>query len=138
MPYAAKRPIRVLFVCIGNACRSQMAEGWANELGAGKVEAASAGLYPLGSIVENTYVVMSEKGISLDDHCSKGLSDIAVAEMDVVVNMGPEIHCPLPADFKGRVVDWKIPDPFGCSTDFFQKVRDMIESKVRALLAGLK
>jgi arsenate reductase len=132
------KPIKILFVCVGNACRSQMAEALANHLGAGRVEVSSAGLYPFGEIVEETYAAMSQKGISLEHQCSKGLNDVAVADMDIVVNMGPEIRCPLPADYKGRVVDWKIPDPFGSSREFFQKVRNMIEENVQALLVSLK
>ncbi len=130
-------PVKILFVCIGNACRSQMAEGWANHFGKGKVQAFSAGSYPFGSIVKDTYTVMSEKGISLDGQRSKGLRDVAVAEMDVVVGMGCEVDCPVPVGFKGRVVDWEIPDPFGHGTDSFRDVRDMVERQVLGLLADL-
>ena len=78
----------------------------------GRVEAYSAGSHPFGSIVKDTCTVMSEKGISLDGQWSKGLRDVAVAEMDVVVGMGREVECPVPAGFKGRVVEWDIPDPY--------------------------
>ena len=60
-----------------------------------------------------------------------------MAEMDVVVGMGCEVDCPVPAGFKGRVVDWEIPDPFGRGVDYFRNVRDMIERQVLELLAGL-
>ncbi len=130
-------PIKILFVCVGNACRSQMAEAWANHFGKGRVQASSAGSHPFGSIVEDTYTVMNEKGISLDGQRSKGLGDVAVAEMDVVVGMGCEVYCPVPAGFKGCVVDWEIPDPFGRGIDYFRNVRDMIERQVLELLAGL-
>ncbi|MGO8787068.1 MAG: low molecular weight phosphatase family protein [Terriglobia bacterium] len=128
-------PVKILFVCVGNACRSQMAEAWANHFGKGKVLASSAGSHPFGSIVDDTYTVMSEKGLSLDGQCSKGLADVALADMDVVVGMGCEVECPVPAGFKGRVVDWEIPDPYGRSVQFFRNVRDMIERKVLELLA---
>ena len=73
---------------------------------------------------------MSEKGLSLDGQCSKGLRDVALAEMDVVVGMGCEVECPVPVGFKGRVVDWEIPDPYGRRhPDSFRNVRDMIERK---------
>ena len=65
-------------------------------MGKHQVQAHSAGLYPLGSITEDTYTVMSEKGISLDGQWSKGLRDVPVAQMDVVVDMGWEIECPCP------------------------------------------
>jgi protein-tyrosine-phosphatase len=137
MTQSINPPVKILFVCIGNSCRSQMAEAWANHYGKGRVQAFSAGSHPFGSIVEDTYTVMSEKGISLDGHCSKGLRDVAAAEMDVVVGMGCEIECPVPVGFKGRVVGWEIPDPYGRGTESFRNVRDMIERQVLALLADL-
>jgi len=114
-----------------------MAEAWANHFGDGRLQAFSAGSYPFGSIVNETYTVMSEKGISLDEHCSKGLGDLPVAEMDVVVRMGSEVECPVPAGFKGRVVDWNIPDPYARGIESFRNVRDMIERQVLGLLADL-
>ncbi|MFZ0963818.1 MAG: arsenate reductase ArsC [Terriglobia bacterium] len=137
MTKSTSRPVKILFVCVGNACRSQMAEAWAGHFGNGKVQAASAGSHPFGSITEDTYLVMSEKGISLAGQCSKGLRDVALAEMDVVVAMGREVECPVPADFKGRVVDWNVPDPFGRDIETFRNVRDMIERQVLELLADL-
>ena len=133
------RPVKILFVCVGNACRSQMAEAWANHFGKGKgeVQASSAGSYPFGSIVNDTSSVMSEKGISLEGQWSKGLRDVAVAEMDVVVRMGREVEFPVPAGFEGREVEWDIPDPYGRSMKSFRNVRDMIERKVLGLLADL-
>ncbi len=112
-----------------------MAEAWARHFGDGKVQALSAGSHPFGSIVKDTYTVMSEKGLSLDGQCSKGLRDVTVAEMDVVVGMGCEVECPVPAGFKGRKANWEIPDPYGRSIDSFRNVRDMIERKVLELLA---
>ena len=114
-----------------------MAEAWANHFGKGRVQASSAGLFPLGSIAEDTYMVMREKGIPLDGQWSKSLRDVVVAEMDVVVGMGCEVDCPVPVGFKGRVVDWEIPDPFGRGTESFRNVRDMVERQVLGLLADL-
>jgi arsenate reductase (thioredoxin) len=130
-----KPPVKILFVCVGNACRSQMAEAWARHLGRGKVQAFSAGSHPYGSIVADTYAVMDEKGISLETHCSKGLQDIELDTMDVVVGMGTEVVYKMPEGFKGRVVDWNIPDPFTHDIEYFRDVRDMIEERVRGLLA---
>ena len=137
MTPSSAHPVKILFVCVGNACRSQMAEAWANHFGKGRVEAHSAGTYPFGLIADDTYTVMSEKGISLDHQCSKGLGDVPVAEMDVVVGMGCEVVCPVPLGFKGRVVDWEIPDPFGRGIESFRNVRDMVERQVLELLADL-
>jgi arsenate reductase (thioredoxin) len=129
---------KIVFVCYGNACRSQMAEAFANRLGEGWVQAWSAGSRPFGSIIEETYTVMAERGISLDGHQSKGLKDVPLAGMDVVVTMGFEVVCPLPPDFKGRLVEWEIADPFGMDLDFFRSVRDHIEADVGRLLTSLK
>ena len=114
-----------------------MAEAWANYYGKGKVEACSAGSHAYGTIIDDTYTVMREKDIPLDGQRSKSLRDVAVAEMDIVVRMGHEVQCPVPAGFKGRVVDWDIPDPFGHGVDIFRDVRDLIEEEVLSLLADV-
>jgi arsenate reductase len=114
-----------------------MAEAWANRLGGGKVKAFSAGSAPLGRIIAETHDVMREKGVELDGHWSKGLEDVPMKEMDVIVGMGCEIVCPVPPGFKGRVVEWNIPDPYGGSLDSFRSVRDLIERHVNGLLEDL-
>jgi protein-tyrosine-phosphatase len=78
-----------------------------------------------------------EKGITLEGHWSKGLRDVPMSEMDVVVEMGHGVKCPVPADFKGRLIRWDISDPYGQDQDYFRDVRDMIESEVEGLLAEL-
>lgn len=130
--------MHILFVCYGNSCRSQMAEALANQLGNGKVRAFSAGTHPLGVISEDTRAVLGEKGITLEGHWSKGLPDVPISEMDVVVEMGYGVKCPLPADFKGRLVRWHVPDPYSLDREHFRDVRDLIESEVRSLLADLE
>jgi len=129
--------VRILFVCYGNSCRSQMAEALANQLGDGKVQAFSAGTHPLGSIALDTHAVLLEKAIAMTGHWSKGLEDVPISEMDVVVEMGYGVHCRLPAEFKGQVIQWQIPDPFSLDRSYFREVRDLIESEVRTLLAKL-
>ena len=132
-----ERPLSVLFVCVGNSCRSQMAEALALHLGEGRVKAWSAGSSPLGRIVPETFDVLEENGISLDGHSSKSLRDVPVGEMDVVVGMGCEVVCPVPVGFKGRVIEWNIPDPYGRGLESFRGVRDLIERQVRSLLNDL-
>jgi len=132
-----QKPLNVLFVCVGNSCRSQMAEALANHLGQGRIRAWSAGSHPLGEIVPLTFDVLKEKGISLDGHWSKGLRDVPVAEMDIVVGMGCEVVCPVPAGFKGRVIEWNVPDPYGREIEFYRSVRDLIAPQVAALLEVL-
>jgi arsenate reductase len=134
---AGRRPLNILFVCVGNSCRSQMAEALANHLGQGRVRARSAGSHPLGEITPETYEVMAEKGILLEGQWSKGLRDVPVAEIDVVVGMGCEVVCPVPAGFQGRVIEWNIPDPYSRDLAFFRSVRDLIERQVTALLSDL-
>src|SRR5690348_4870988 len=92
------RPLNVLFVCFGNACRSQMAEALANHFGGGWVRAWSAGSHPLGHILKETRVVLNERGVSTEGQFSKGLDEISMEQMDVVVTMGCEVDCPLPGD----------------------------------------
>ena len=126
----------ILFVCIGNACRSPMAEGFASKLGEGRVRAWSAGLCPLGWIESNTRLVMQERGISLGGQASKGLGDVPFDQMDIVVSMGPEVVVDLP-EVGGSLVNWEIPDPVGTDLNRYRVVRDLIEVKVRSLLAEL-
>ena len=130
-------PIKVLFVCVGNSCRSQMAEAFATHFGRGRVCVWSAGSAPLGRILPLTYDVMKEKGLTLEGHISKGLAEVPMTEMDVIVGMGCEVDCPVPAGFKGRRIEWNIPDPYGGDADSYRSVRDLIERQVTELLKEL-
>ncbi len=130
--------VKILFVCVGNSCRSQMAEAYVHHLGQGEVSAWSAGSHPLGSILPETVEAMREKGIALDGQWSKGLRDVPLSEMDIIVSMGRDVICPVPPEFRGQRVEWNIPDPYGVELNRFHEVRDLIEKQVRALLAYLK
>src|SRR5215472_17261570 len=137
MPRPPSRSVtNVLFVCIGNSCRSQMAEAMAKKLGKGKVRAWSAGLFPLGWLASGTHIVMEENAFFLDGQWSKGLKDVEIDDMDIVVEMGRDVTCPLPDGFKGRLVEWEIPDPYGAALEEYRSARDMIEEHVTRLLAG--
>src|SRR5215469_10597884 len=107
--HSGVQPINVLFVCFGNACRSQMAEALANHHGRDSVQAFSAGAHPLGWIPSETHDVLDEKGISLEGHRSKGLKDVPLSEMDVVVDMEAGLIGTLPENFMGRLIEWEIP-----------------------------
>jgi len=111
-----------------------MAEAWAKHLSKGWVRAESAGSHPLGKITDHTHTAMTERGISLDGQWSKGLADVSVEEMDVIVAMGYGVECTPPEGFKGRVVEWDVPDPYGHGIEAFRAVRDLIERRVRGLL----
>jgi arsenate reductase (thioredoxin) len=138
MPQPPQRPVvNVLFVCIGNSCRSQMAEALANHHGQGRLRAWSAGTSPLGEITPLTSTVLREKGLDIEGHWSKGLRDVPVEKMDVMVGMGCEVHCPVPAGFRGMRIEWNIPDPYGHDMAYFRSVRDLVERQVKTLLHEL-
>jgi protein-tyrosine-phosphatase len=127
-----KEKKKILFVCVENARRSQMAEGFANAFGQGRLEVYSAGSHPSPDIDPLVIDVMKEKGIDLSARRPKGLNDLPLIEMDYLITMGCEEACPaIPAK---KVIDWEIPDPKGRSLDTFRKIREIIEEKVRTLL----
>ena len=125
----------ILFVCVENSNRSQMAEAFARMHGGDGVEAASAGSRPSGRINPKAIEAMSELGYDLTTHSSKGLDDFNGRSVDVAVTMGCGDECPLV--LAGRREDWQIPDPREMSPEEFRGVRDMIEKKVLTLLASL-
>ncbi len=125
---------RVLFACIGNSARSQMAQGFALRLGVGVVDARSGGSKPLGYVLPNAIAVMREKGIDISHHPSRGFDERWVREeCDLVVTMGcGDDACP--AFIGKRMEDWELPDPKGQPLEVFRAVRDDIERRVVALL----
>lgn len=126
---------RLLFVCVENSNRSQMAEAFARIHGAAAVEAYSAGSRPSGRINPKAVESMREIGYDLARHQSKSLSEIPDNEYDFVATMGCGDACPFVRARQRE--DWEIQDPKEMPADEFRKVRDMIESKVRAALAKL-
>jgi protein-tyrosine-phosphatase len=127
---------KVLFVCVENSNRSQMAEAFARMHGEGRVEAASAGSKPSGRVNPKAVAAMKELGYDLTAHASKGLDDFNGRTIDVAVTMGCGDECPLVK--AGQRVDWKIPDPRDMTPEEFRDVRDLIERKVKDLLATLE
>jgi protein-tyrosine-phosphatase len=129
-------PKRILFVCVENSNRSQMAEGFARMHGHGKVEAYSAGSRPSGKVNPRAVEFMKEVGYDLTTHQSKALSDLPSDEFEVVVGMGcGDEGCPLVK--ARRHEEWGIPDPKNMPAEQYREVRDLIERKVKELLAGL-
>jgi arsenate reductase len=130
-----KRKKRVLFVCVGNAFRSQMAEAFARAYGADAVEPESAGIAPVLAVPEATRAVMREKGIELDSHFPKALVHMDLKTFDMVVNMsGLPLHAPPGVE----MVTWNVPDPVGESDKVLRMVRDEIEQLVTGLLIRLR
>jgi arsenate reductase (thioredoxin) len=127
--------MRVLFVCVENSNRSQIAEAFARVHGAGKVEAYSAGSRPSGQVNPKAIEAMRELGYDLSRHTSKSLDEVPDVQYDFVATMGCGDECPLVR--AKRREDWDIPDPKNMQPDEFRQVRDLIESKVKATLARL-
>jgi protein-tyrosine-phosphatase len=125
----------VLFVCVENSNRSQMAEAFARMHGGGTVQAASSGSRPSGRINPKAIEAMRELGYDLTTHASKGLEAFNGTAVDVAVTMGCGDECPLVV--ARRREDWQIPDPRDMSPEQFREVRDLIEQKVLALLSSL-
>jgi protein-tyrosine-phosphatase len=125
---------RVLFVCVENSNRSQMAEAFARMHGGDAIEALSAGSEPSGKINPKAVRFMAELGYDLASHASKSLDEIG-GEFDAVVTMGCGDKCPwVPAK---RREDWALPDPRDMDDDGYRAVRDDISARVRRLLAEL-
>lgn len=131
---AAARP-RLLFVCIENSNRSQMAEAFARIHGADRIEAFSAGSRPGGQVNPRAIEAMREIGYDLTTHTSKSLNDLPTGEYVVAVTMGCKDACPLVR--AKRREEWQIPDPGNLPPEQFRQVRNLIETKVRSLLAEL-
>lgn len=126
---------QVLFVCVENSNRSQMAEAFARIHGAGKVEAHSAGSRPSGRVNPKAIEAMKQVGYDLTVHASKGLAEFNGKAVEVAVTMGCGDECPLVN--ARRRFDWQIPDPRDMTPEEFYGVRDLIEQKVKELIATL-
>lgn len=125
----------VLFVCVHNAGRSQMAAGFLRHLSEGAVEVLSAGSAPKDSINPIAVAAMAEVGIDIAGHTPKVLTTDAVRESDVVITMGCGDACPI---FPGtRYEDWTLDDPAGQDLEAVRVIRDEIRARVEALLAEL-
>ena len=132
---AEKRKTSILFVCIENSCRSQMAEGFARALGGDKIEAFSAGSRPSGMVNPEAIAVMNEIGIDVSQQNSKGFKDLPRQDFDYVVTMGCQDVCPFfPAK---QELAWDIPDPKGRGPEVFREVRDRIKKQVIELLKNI-
>jgi len=125
----------LLFVCVQNSNRSQMAEAFARIHGAEDFEAYSAGSQPSGEINPKAIAAMREIGYDLSKHKSKSLEEIPQVEYDFVATMGCGDACPFVR--AKRREDWQIPDPKNLPPAEFNKIRDLIEQKVRNVLSTL-
>ncbi len=126
---------KLLFVCVENAARSQMAEGFAKHLGKGQIDAWSAGSKPSGEINPAAVEAMKSHGIDISGQRSKGLSELPKLPWDYVITMGCGDACPLTPS-KARL-DWNIPDPKGRPPEEVLRISKQIEEQVRLLLARM-
>ncbi|MEJ2760038.1 MAG: arsenate reductase ArsC [Gammaproteobacteria bacterium] len=126
----------ILFVCIENACRSQMAEAFANMHGHEVLKACSAGSQPSGAVSDKAVRAMREIGYDLSTHTSKSVDEIPDMEYDIVITMGCGDACPSVRAKQRR--EWSIPDPRDMDMEEFNAVRDEIERQVLFLVAELK
>ncbi|MFH1038560.1 MAG: arsenate reductase ArsC [PVC group bacterium] len=128
----------VLFVCVGNSCRSQMAEGYARAWGAAAMNARSAGISAIDFISPAVIEVMREEGIDITDQRPEQISREMIEWADRVIALGgcPESFYPdLLAD---KLIHWPTPDPFGQSTDRAREVRDIIKTRITDLIIDLE
>ncbi len=126
----------VVFMCVENSCRSQMAEGFAREFGAGVIEPYSAGSEPSGKVNPRAIEAMKEIGIDISSHRSKSLQDLGLETVDYSVTMGCGDVCPIiPSHEK---IDWKIEDPKNGDAEFFGKVRNIIRDNVKGLIEEIR
>ena len=126
---------RVLFVCLGNACRSQMAEGFARKYGSDVLIAASAGLTPASGVASDTIRAMGEKAINLRDHFPKHVRHLERVKFDLVINMS---GYPLPESIDCEIRGWDIEDPVCMDYEEHCSIRDQIERKVMELILELR
>lgn len=125
---------KVAFVCTGNSCRSQMAEGFARYYGNGVLEVYSAGTHPAPEINPNAIVVMKEIGIDISKQYPKTLDEIPF-ELDILITMGCGVVCPFVMNKHEE--DWGLTDPVGMPVEDFKKIRDLIKSKVLLLIESV-
>ena len=129
---------KVLFLCIGNACRSQMAEAIARHRASDVIDASSAGLVPFGEVPKTTLAVLGELGISGDGLRSKPLREEEVSAADLVINMTGQSGAAIFAEHARALEDWDVSDPFGFNLSVYRSIRDEISTRVEDLARRLR
>jgi protein-tyrosine-phosphatase len=129
---------KVLFLCIGNACRSQMAEAIARHKAADVIEPSSAGLVPFGEIPSTTITVLEENGISAAGQTSKPLRSEDMSAADLIVNMTGRSGASMFKEGLPQVEDWDVGDPYGFNLAVYRGIRDQIEARVKDLARRLR
>lgn len=129
--------VKVLFVCVGNSCRSQIAEAIARHYAPHIIDAESAGTAPHGRVALETLAVLQERGIRAEGHYSKSISEVlAFFEPQIVVNMsGQRLNGWFAREL---ILDWKIEDPFGSDLKIYHRIYKSIEEKVKKLASDVR
>jgi arsenate reductase len=128
----------VLFLCLGNSCRSIMAEALARHLGGGSLSSASAGLHPLGFVARETLQVLQEVGVATDGLRSKGLEAVNPRDYQLIVNLSDYAVAPfLPADSWARVLQRPVLDPYGGDLALYRQSREAIKKLILTEIAPL-
>ena len=127
---------KVLFVCVENSCRSQMAEAFGKTLGKDIFDSYSSGSNPSGQVNKKALASMKSIGYDMTSHSSKSLDDIPQIKYDYVITMGCGDKCPLIQT--NTRIDWQIPDPKHLEIEQFNNVRDTIKNKVLELVEAIK
>ena len=118
--------MNILFVCVGNSCRSQMAEGIAKNLG---FNASSAGTHPASSVNEKALLVCEEIGIDISNQYPKSVDQFSAKDFDLVISMGCGVSCPAMRIDQ----DWELEDPVGLSEEVYRNTRDEIQRRLESL-----
>lgn len=126
---------KILFVCIGNCCRSQMAEGFANHYGKDVLQAVSSGLAPTQTVARETVETMLEKNIDISHHFPKRFDAMQGRGMDLIVNMSGYV---LPGKLSVPIEEWTVYDPFGSSMEVYMESANDIEMRVMNLILRLR
>ena len=127
-----------MFVCIGNACRSQMAEAIAKKSASDVIAASSAGISPLGYIPSETRTVLREKGVSCAQQTSKPLLDSDLQACDLVINMTGYPSSEVLEQVTLPMEDWDVGDPYGSDLAIYRTIRDEVQRRVDQLAARLR
>jgi len=131
-------PKRVLFVCVGNSCRSQMAEALARHHASDVIEPSSAGISPLGTIADETRKTLLERGVRMPGQRSKGTTETDVRAAQLIINMTGIHGGALFRSGIAPVEDWEVTDPYGDDMGVYRRVCDEIEARIIELAARLR
>ncbi len=129
---------KVLFLCIGNACRSQMAEAIARHSASDVIEPSSAGLVPFGMIPATTLDVLRERGISAEGQSSKPLRSEDMLAADILINMTGRSGTAIFTESSVQIEDWDVGDPYGFNLAVYRGICDQIETRIEDIERRLR